>query len=85
QMAGLNYKDEPENARRFLGELGNPYAMIGADPRGRAAIDWGVYGVPETFVVGKDGTIVFKHVGPLTEEAIVKTLLPAAEKALAAP
>ena len=56
-LVGINYKDEPENARRFLGELGNPFAAVGVDPTGRAAIDWGVYGVPETFVVGPDGTI----------------------------
>ena len=83
-IAGLNYKDAPENARRFLGSLGNPYAAIGVDQAGRAAIDWGVYGVPETFLVGKDGKILFKHVGPLTEEAVTGTLLPEIEKALAA-
>lgn len=65
-MAGLNYKDKPENARRFLGDLGNPYAAIGIDEAGRTAIDWGVYGVPETFVIGKDGRIAYKHVGPVT-------------------
>ncbi len=54
-LAGFNYKDKPENARRFLGELGNPFDEIGVDPSGREAIDWGVYGVPETFLVGKDG------------------------------
>jgi cytochrome c biogenesis protein CcmG/thiol:disulfide interchange protein DsbE len=83
-IAGLNYKDAPENARRFLGGLGNPYSAIGVDSAGRAAIDWGVYGVPETFLVGKDGKIAFKHVGPLTEQAITTALLPAMEKALAA-
>ena len=83
-IAGLNYKDAPENARRFLGSLGNPYVAIGVDQAGRAAIDWGVYGVPETFLVGKDGKILFKHVGPLTEEAVTGTLLPEIEKALAA-
>ena len=57
---------------------------IGVDQAGRAAIDWGVYGVPETFLVGKDGKILFKHVGPLTEEAVTGTLLPEIEKALAA-
>jgi cytochrome c biogenesis protein CcmG/thiol:disulfide interchange protein DsbE len=82
-IAGLNYKDAPENARRFLGSLGNPYAAIGVDQAGRAAIDWGVYGVPETFLVGKDGEILFKHVGPLTEQAITDALLPEIEKALA--
>lgn len=83
-IAGLNYKDAPENARRFLGGLGNPYSAIGVDSAGRAAIEWGVYGVPETFLVGKDGKIVFKHVGPLSEQAVASSLLPAIEKALAA-
>jgi cytochrome c biogenesis protein CcmG/thiol:disulfide interchange protein DsbE len=83
-IAGLNYKDATENARRFLGSLGNPYSAIGVDQTGRAAIDWGVYGVPETFLVGKDGKVLFKHVGPLTEEAVTGTLLPEIEKALAA-
>lgn len=83
-IAGLNYKDQAENARRFLGDLGNPYAAIGIDEAGRTAIDWGVYGVPETFLVGRDGKIVFKHVGPLTVEATQRTLLPEIEKALAA-
>jgi cytochrome c biogenesis protein CcmG, thiol:disulfide interchange protein DsbE len=84
EVAGLNYKDPPENARRFLGSFGNPYEAIGVDSAGRAAIDWGVYGVPETFLVGKDGKILFKHVGPLTEQAVAQTLLPEIEKALAA-
>ena len=83
-MAGLNYKDAPENARRFLGSLGNPYSAVGVDQAGRTAIDWGVYGVPETFLVDKDGKILFKHVGPLTEQAVTGDLLPAIEKALAA-
>ena len=84
QIAGLNYKDRPENARRFLGELGNPYAAIGRDDTGRSAIDWGVYGVPETFLVGTDGRILYKHVGPFSPESIVDDLLPQIEKALAA-
>lgn len=83
-VAGLNYKDKPENARRFLGDLGNPYKAIGVDQHGRTTIDWGVYGVPETFLVGKDGKIAFKHVGPLTPEAVTATVMPAIEKALAA-
>lgn len=83
-IAGLNYKDRPENARRFLGELGNPYSAIGVDDSGRAAIEWGVYGVPETFLVGRDGTIVFKHVGPFTAEIVETRLRPEIEKALAA-
>jgi cytochrome c biogenesis protein CcmG/thiol:disulfide interchange protein DsbE len=65
RLVGIDYKDRPENARRFLEELGNPYAAIGVDERGRAAIDWGVYGVPETFLVGPDGTIIRKFIGPI--------------------
>jgi cytochrome c biogenesis protein CcmG/thiol:disulfide interchange protein DsbE len=84
-MAALNYKDEPQNARRFLGDLGNPFQAIGVDEAGRTAIDWGVYGVPETFVIGKDGKIAYKHVGPLTPDTAQTLLLPAIEKALAAP
>ena len=84
-IAGLNYKDLAENARRFLGELGNPYAMIGTDEKGRAAINWGVYGVPETFLVGKDGAILYKQVGPLSPKTLEQGLKPAIEKALAQP
>ena len=80
-LSGLNYKDAAENARRFLGALGNPYATIGVDAKGRTTIDWGVYGVPETFIV-KDGTIVHKFVGPLSEVAIAETFGPALEKTL---
>lgn len=83
-LAGLNYKDKPENARRFLGDLGNPFGAIGTDQTGRTAIDWGVYGVPETFVIGKDGKILFKHVGPLTQQSVASELMPQIEKALAA-
>ena len=84
RVVGLNYKDSPENARRFLGALGNPFKAIGVAQAGRAAIDWGVYGVPETFLVGKDGKILFKHVGPLSEQAVRDVLMPEIEKALAA-
>ena len=80
-MAGINQKDVPENATRFLGAFGNPFDRIGADPDGRASIEWGVYGVPETFVV-KDGIIVHKFVGPLNEEGLAADLMPALEKAL---
>lgn len=82
-IAGINYKDQGAKALGFLRELGNPFREIGVDPAGRAAIDWGVYGVPESFVVGKDGTILFKHVGPLTEESLRGEVMPAIEKALA--
>jgi cytochrome c biogenesis protein CcmG/thiol:disulfide interchange protein DsbE len=83
RIAGINYKDQPDNARRFLGRYGNPFAVSGADPNGRAAIEWGVYGVPETFVVGRDAKIAFKLVGPITPENLERTLKPAIEKALA--
>jgi cytochrome c biogenesis protein CcmG/thiol:disulfide interchange protein DsbE len=66
RLVGLNYKDNPENARRFLGTFGNPFAAVGTDDSGKTAIDWGVYGVPETFVVSRDGVIRYKHVGALT-------------------
>jgi cytochrome c biogenesis protein CcmG, thiol:disulfide interchange protein DsbE len=69
-ILGINQKDPPENARRFLGAKGNPYEAVGVDPNGRASIEWGVYGVPETFIVKGDGTIAFKLVGPLTEANI---------------
>jgi cytochrome c biogenesis protein CcmG/thiol:disulfide interchange protein DsbE len=69
KLVGLAYKDEPENTRRFLGQDGNPYAAIGMDRSGRVGIDWGVYGVPETFVVRGDGIIAYKFVGPMSEEA----------------
>jgi len=68
RVVGINQKDNPDNARRFLGTLGNPFAAVGVDPKGRASIDWGVYGVPETFIVGPDGTIRYKQIGPLTPE-----------------
>lgn len=81
-LAGLNYKDTAENARRFLGGLGNPFDAIGVDSNGRTAIDWGVYGVPETFLVGRDGKILYKHVGPFTPDSMRDDLMPALEKAL---
>lgn len=83
EMAALNYKDTPENALRFLGGLGNPFAAIGVDQTGAAAINWGVYGVPETFLVGKDGRIAFKHVGPFTPQSMNALMIPEIEKALA--
>jgi len=80
-LFGLNYKDDPVAARRFLTELGNPFARIGKDAKGRAAIDWGVYGVPETYIVDGNGRIALKHVGPLTPEAIADEILPALKAA----
>ena len=83
-IVGFNYKDKPENARKFLSELGNPYSALGVDQSGRAAIEWGVYGIPETFLVGKDGRIAWKHVGPFDPQNVATTLMPEIEKALAA-
>jgi cytochrome c biogenesis protein CcmG/thiol:disulfide interchange protein DsbE len=73
---GLNYKDAPADAARWLDTLGDPYTRTGADRDGRVAIDWGVYGVPETFVVGADGRIAYKHAGPLTDQEVNETILP---------
>jgi cytochrome c biogenesis protein CcmG/thiol:disulfide interchange protein DsbE len=84
RVLGINYKDQPDNARRFLGRYGNPFAANGADANGRAAIEWGVYGVPETFVIGRDGRIAYKLIGPITPGNLRGVLIPAIEKALAA-
>ncbi len=73
-VVGINYKDEAENARRFLGALGNPFSAVGVDKAGRAAIEWGVYGVPETFLIGPDGRILDKHVGPLDADSAGRML-----------
>jgi cytochrome c biogenesis protein CcmG, thiol:disulfide interchange protein DsbE len=82
QLVGINYKDASDNARRFLYRYGNPFVATGRDETGRASIDWGVYGVPETFLIGRDGRIAYKLVGPITAENIGRTLLPEIEKAL---
>lgn len=84
RVVGINYKDNPENARRFIGRYGNPFDAVGADANGRAAIEWGVYGVPETFIVGRDGRIAYKLVGPITQQNFETQVKPAIEKALAA-
>jgi cytochrome c biogenesis protein CcmG/thiol:disulfide interchange protein DsbE len=84
RVVGINYKDDPDNARRFLGRYGNPFAASGADQNGRAAIEWGVYGVPETFVIGRDARIAYKLVGPITPENFQSILVPQIDKALAA-
>ncbi|WP_439872435.1 DsbE family thiol:disulfide interchange protein [Rhizobium leguminosarum] len=84
-VVGINYKDKPDNALRFLGELGNPYQAIGIDPNGKAAIDWGVYGIPESYLVGPDGTILYKRVGPFDDISLKEGLFPAMEKALGKP
>jgi cytochrome c biogenesis protein CcmG/thiol:disulfide interchange protein DsbE len=84
QVIGINYKDSPENARRFLGRYGNPFGMVGVDGNGRAAIEWGVYGVPETFIVGRDGKIAYKLVGPITPDNLDSVLKAEIDKALRA-
>jgi cytochrome c biogenesis protein CcmG, thiol:disulfide interchange protein DsbE len=84
QIVGINYKDAPDNARRFLGRYGNPFGMVGVDSNGRASIEWGVYGVPETFVVGRDGAIAYKMVGPVTAENLQRVLRVEIDKALKA-
>jgi len=83
KLFGINYKDAPDNARRFLNRYGNPFAATGRDENGRASIDWGVYGVPETFLIGRDGRIAYKLIGPITAENLRSTLMPQIEKALA--
>jgi cytochrome c biogenesis protein CcmG/thiol:disulfide interchange protein DsbE len=82
QLVGINYKDSSDNARRFLNRYGNPFVAVGSDEAGRAAIDWGVYGVPETFLIGRDGHIAYKLVGPITADNLGRTLGGEIEKAL---
>ena len=77
---GVNYKDDPNKAAAFLAELGNPYKMGGADPRARMAVDWGVYGLPETFVLGPDGKVIARVAGPLTQRNLETRVLPELEK-----
>jgi cytochrome c biogenesis protein CcmG, thiol:disulfide interchange protein DsbE len=84
RVVGINYKDDADNARRFLGRYGNPFVASGVDKNGRAAIEWGVYGVPETFVIGRDARIAYKLVGPITPENFRSVLLPQIDNALAA-
>jgi cytochrome c biogenesis protein CcmG, thiol:disulfide interchange protein DsbE len=84
RVVGINYKDQPDNARRFLGRYGNPFAAAGFDVSGRASIEWGVYGVPETFVIDRDGRIAYKLVGAITPGNLGTVLKPEIDKALAA-
>ncbi len=81
RLAGINNKDNPENARRFLGALGNPFAAVGADRDGRITIDWGGYGVPESFIVDGQGIIRYKHVGPLYADDLIGKFGEEIEKA----
>ena len=84
RLVGINYKDEPANALRFVARFGNPFAAVGADANGRAGIEWGVYGVPETFVIGRDGKIAYKLVGPISADNLDTVLKPQIAKALTA-
>jgi cytochrome c biogenesis protein CcmG/thiol:disulfide interchange protein DsbE len=79
-LYGLNFKDEPKAALKWLKQLGNPYAAIGADTKGRAAIDWGVYGIPETFIIDNGGVIRYKYVGPITARRLDRDILPIIKK-----
>lgn len=84
-VIGLNYKDDEVDAKRWLKMFGNPYYSIAVDIEGRTGIDWGVYGVPETFVIDKKGTIRLKHIGPVVDEDLKTELLPLIEKLLKEP
>jgi cytochrome c biogenesis protein CcmG/thiol:disulfide interchange protein DsbE len=84
RLVGINYKDGSDNAKRFLDRYGDPFVNVGADTNGRASIEWGVYGVPETFIVGREGTILYKLVGPITPANVGTMLRPQIEKALRA-
>jgi len=75
-IVGLNYKDEPEDGKRWLRQFGDPYTLSVLDYDGRTGIDWGVYGVPETFIIGKDGQVKYKHIGPVTEESLQSEIIP---------
>ncbi|MBN9316690.1 MAG: DsbE family thiol:disulfide interchange protein [Devosia sp.] len=81
RLFGINQRDAAENAVKFLTELGNPYDRIGGDSDNRVSIDWGVYGVPETFVVNAAGVITYKHVGPISPQSLERDVIPAIEKA----
>jgi cytochrome c biogenesis protein CcmG/thiol:disulfide interchange protein DsbE len=82
---GINYKDDPRNAEAFLEELGDPYAGVGTDAAGRTAIDWGLYGVPETYVIDGEGRVVLRFAGPVTQRALETRIRPAIEAAQAPP
>ena len=77
---GINYKDRPEDAARWLNQRGDPYTRTGADLDGRVGIDWGVYGIPETFVVDAEGRIAYKHIGALTEQVLAGTIMPLVDR-----
>lgn len=81
EIIGINYKDKPDQAKAFLSDLGDPYAAIGSDENGRAGIEWGVYGVPESFVIDGAGRIIYKHIGPIQNDDLDAKIRPALAKA----
>ncbi len=81
KIYGINYKDDPRKALKFLAELGNPYVAVGADENGRMALEWGVYGVPETYVIDGDGVIILRLAGPVTQRVLKNAIRPAMERA----
>ena len=85
QLYGVNYKDTTATARRFLGRYGNPFVAVGVDADGRAAIDWGVTGMPETFIVNGKGEVVYKHIGPISAETLETRIIPAIRAAAGGP
>ena len=80
-VVGYNYKDSPEDAARWLARYGNPFALVVQDRDGQAALDWGIYGAPETFVIDAAGVVRFKHIGPLTPEIVQEKILPVLQEA----
>ena len=84
-IIGLDWKDDATEAQRWLAELGNPYAAVAFDSEGRTAIDWGVYGAPETFLIGADGKVLYKHIAPMTLEVWAREFEPRIKAATAAP
>jgi hypothetical protein len=84
-LIGLDWKDDSAAARQWLSTLGNPYAAVATDAEGRVAIDWGVYGAPETFLIGPDGKVLFKHIAPMTMDVWNKEFLPRIQAAARRP
>ena len=83
KIYGVNYKDKPADALKFLGDAGDPYAAMGADRAGQMGIEWGIYGVPETFVIDGKGKVILRFPGPITADVLAKTIEPAMKKAAA--
>jgi len=81
RMVGINYKDRAPGGLRFLNKLGNPFDFVGKDDSGRGAIEWGVYGMPETFILDGTGRIVYKHVGPISTKTLYDKIIPAVKRA----